>query len=168
MEISIFGSTAELIESTSAVVGKRAAAVIDHNKKVWGDLFLWDPMNGMVQFDRHALYPLLLQQRRKTSPWLGATLWLTDGAISLVKGIRRMTGGSYGGTFGYGDFGSIMAMGSAVVSVMFAIAAAIVLAPLIILGWCLRQWINHELVSESQRVVDQVGAFFAQRPSNQA
>ena len=65
MEISIFGSTAELIESTSAMVGKRAAAVIDHNKKVWGDLFLWDPMNGMVQFDHNALYPLLLPAKAK-------------------------------------------------------------------------------------------------------
>lgn len=161
MEINIFKSKVVLIQSTSPVPGKLAATAIDPKKRIWADLFLWDPMSGVVQFDGDTLYQLLVQERRKQSPWIAGALWVTEGAISVVKAIKRLTGGSYGGSLGYGEFGRMAGLASAVMAIVFAILAAVVLAPLTLIAWVLRKLIDQDMSSETQQVVDQVGTFFA-------
>jgi uncharacterized membrane protein len=163
MEINIYNSQAELIESTSPVAGKRCATLIDQNKKVWSNLFLWDPLSGLVDFDGDTLYQLLAQERRKQAPGLAAAMWVTDGVIALVKMIKRVTGRSYGGSMGYSDFGRIVAMAGVLMAIVFGIAAVLVLAPLMLLGWVLRKVFDHSIMSELQRVVDQVAAFLAEK-----
>ncbi|TXT40791.1 MAG: hypothetical protein FD135_919 [Comamonadaceae bacterium] len=160
MNIEIFGSSVQLLPATSPLPGRLAATAIDWKQKIWTALFLQDPMNGLINFESEVLYQLMRNAKVRQSRWLGVVLWVTDGAISVVNSIKRLSGGSYGGTFGYGSMGSMISSGSAIFTIVISILAFIALAPLTLVAWVLRFKMDRDIKAELQRVIDQVAVFF--------
>jgi hypothetical protein len=160
MLIEVFGVQLRVAQSTSPVPGKLAASVIAADQKIWADLFLWDPLSQMIQFDEEALDHILKGARRTNSPWVSGVLTVTDFGISIVKSIKRLFGGSYGGSLGYGQMGGITAMASAFAFVVVSILAAFIVVPLSILAGVLRYKINSDINKEKPRVLEQAIGFF--------
>ena len=165
MDIEIFGSSVQLLPATSPVPGRLAATAIDWKQKIWQDLFLQDPKNGLINFESEVLYQLMSNAKVRHSRWLGVVLGVTDGAISVVNSIKRLSGGSYGGTFGHGSMGSMISSASAVFTIVITILAFIVLAPLTLVAWVLRSKMDREIKGELQNVINQVAAFFETQAS---
>jgi hypothetical protein len=166
MRIDVFGVQLELTQSTSPISGKLAASVIGRDQKVWADLFVWDPLSQVIQFDEEALQLLLRGACRTRSPWVSGALTLTDFGISVVSAIKRLFGGSYGGSLGFGPVGAITATLSSLALIVVSILGAIIIIPLSILAWLLHQKINSDIDTERPRVVQQAIGFF-QTISNQ-
>jgi hypothetical protein len=162
MTLQVFGRRRTLLQSTSPLQGKLAASVVEGDGAAWPDMFLWDPMSGLLQYDEDRLAAFLQAAKRGESGVAAVILWLTDGAIIVVKWLRSLFGGSYGGAFGFGPLGSIVAMASAVLAIMAAIVAAVVLVPLSIVGGILRYRIGAQIRAEKQVVLTQVTSFFEQ------
>ena len=160
MFLEMFGVRVKLIQSTSPVPGKLAASVQEADSSVRPDFFIWDPMSAVVQFDETRLYELLGAAKRARFGWVSVVLRVTDFAISVVKGLRNLFGGSYGGSLGFGGLGSIVATASAVFFIIAAVAGAIVVIPLSLLAWVLRLKINAEIAAEREKVLAQVIEFF--------
>ncbi|HXD39861.1 MAG TPA: hypothetical protein VN649_04825 [Ramlibacter sp.] len=160
MFIDVFGVQLKLAQSTSPVPGKLAATVVAGDQRVWADFFLWDPLSQVIQFDEEALHQLMRGARRTQSPWASGALTVTDFGISVVQGIKRLSGGSYGGSLGFGQMGAITAMASALFFIVVSIMAAVVIAPLSIVAWLLRQKIDSDINKEKPRVLEQAIGFF--------
>lgn len=160
MFLEVFGARVKLIQSTSPIPGKLAASVQEADNSVRPDLFFWDPMGAVVQFDERRLCELLEDAKRSRLGWASVVLWITDFAISVVKGLRNLFGGSYGGSLGFGGLGSLVAMASAIFFLIAAVAAAVVVIPLSILTWVLRLKVNAEISAEREKVLAQVIQFF--------
>jgi len=52
-------------------------------------------MNGLINFESEVLEQLMRNAKVRQSRWLGVVLGVTDGAISVVNNIKRLSGGSY-------------------------------------------------------------------------
>ena len=160
MKIDIFGSSVQLVPATSPVPGRQAATAIDWTQKIWQDLFLQDPQNGIVNFEEDVLCELMRNAKFRQTKWLGLALGVTGGAMSIVNGIKRLSGGSYGGSLGYGSAGGLVSSASAIFTILIAILAFIALAPLTLVSWVLRAKMDRDIKVELQRVIDQVSVFF--------
>jgi hypothetical protein len=160
MLIDVFGLQLKLAQSTSPVPGKLAATVLAGDQRVWADLFVWDPLSQVIQFDEEVLHELMRGARRAQSPWASGALSVTDFGISIIQGIKRLFGGSYGGSLGYGQMGAITAMASAFFFLVVSILAALIVAPLSIVAWLLRHKINSDIDKEKPRVLQQAIGFF--------
>lgn len=163
--IEVFGARKELRQSTSPVPGKVCVAVVEHDGRAWPDLFLWDPISDIVQWDHARVEEFLRATKRRQSPLANAVLWTTEGMITLVRGIRGLFGGSYGGSLGFGQLGGLVAMMSAVLAIVAFLAAAVVLVPLTLIAWGLRAWIDQQVKKEAPKVVDQVQVFCRSLPA---
>lgn len=160
MFLEVFGIRVKLVQSTSPVPGKLAASVQEADNSIRPDLFIWDPMSAVVQFDEDRLLQFLADAKKSQRGWKTVVLWITDFAISVIKGLRDMFGGSYGGSLGSGGLGSMVAAASAIFFMIAAVAAAIVVFPLSLLAWLLRLKVNAEISAERQKVLAQVMEFF--------
>lgn len=74
MNIEIFGSSVQLLPATSPLPGRLAATAIDWKQKIWSDLFLQDPMNGLINFESEVLDKLMRNAKVRQSRWLGVVL----------------------------------------------------------------------------------------------
>jgi hypothetical protein len=160
MVLEMFGARVKLIQSTSPVPGKLAASVLESDNSVRPDLFLWDPLGSVVQFDEDRLSQLLADAKRSQHGWATLVLMVTDFAISVVKRLRSLFGGSYGGSLGFGGLGSMVAIASAMLFIVAALAAAVVVIPLSILAWVLRSKVNADISVEKEKVLANVIVFF--------
>jgi hypothetical protein len=162
MLIDVFGTRLELIRSTSPVPGKWAASVQGNGNSVIPDLFLWDPMVASVQYDEARLTEWLEAVQRSRLGLAALLLGVTDALIWAVKGARRLFGGSYGGSLGFGGLGALVAVMSAVLLTVATLAAALVLAPLSFAAWLLRKRLLTQVMSEKEKVLIQASEFFEQ------
>jgi len=160
MKIEIFGTSVQLVPATSPVPGYVAATAIDWKQKIWQNLFLQDPKNGTVSFEEQVLYQLMRSAKFRQAKWLGVVLGVTDGAMTIVNGIKRLSGGSYGGSFGYGSAGGLVSSASAIFSILINILAFIALTPLTLVSWVLNAKMNRDIKAELQSVINQVSVFF--------
>jgi hypothetical protein len=80
--------------------------------------------------------------------------------IRVVKGLRGLFGGSYGGSLGFGQMGGLVAATSALAFIVATIAAAVVVLPLSFLAWALRLHINGQIRREREKVSAQACVFF--------
>lgn len=158
--LEIFGVSVKLVQSTSPVPGKLAASVVQADGKVWADLFLWDPLSKVLQFDEDAFSQLLVSTKKAQGGWVSIVLWITDFMIRVANGLRGLFGGSYSGSFGFGQVGGLVAAVSAMAFIVATIAAAVVVIPLSCLAWALRLHINGQIRRERETVVAQVFGFF--------
>lgn len=165
--LEVFGVHLTLVPSTSPVPGKLSASVIATDGSVKADLFLWDPMSSVVQFDEGQLHQLLHEVKKAQRGWASIVLWVTDLVISVVNGLRAVCGGSYGGSLGFGQMGSIVTIASAMLFVVATILAAVVVIPLSLITWLLRRHINGQIRLERAKAINQAIAFFerAQEPA---
>lgn len=166
--LEIFGVQLRLVPSTSPVPGMRAASLVDASGAVRPNLFSWDPLGQIVHYEQDALYALVHDVKKSKAGVSLAVLWVTDFAIRLIKGLRSLFGGSYGGSFGFGSLGGMMAAISAVLFILASITAAAVITPLAILAWVLRYRIDREISVESQKVLSQVSEYFAEQEATPA
>lgn len=155
MQVTVFQSEFEMIESTSAIAGKFAASLTGEGE-VWSDAFIYDPKSKIVNFDKGQLYSFVHGAKKKASPAAMIFLTITDVAIRGINGVKGLFGGSYGGTMGTGQAGSMIVMASALLFIVVAIMAAIVVVPLSILGWLVRKKIDGEIAKESAKFIDQI------------
>ena len=158
--LEIFGVSLKLVQSTSPVPGKLAASVVQVNGKVWADLFLWDPLSKVLQFDEDAFSQLLVSAKKAEGGWVSIVLSITDFVIRIVNGLRGLFGGSYGGSLGFGQVGALVATASALAFIVATVAAAVVVIPLSCMAWALRLHINAQIRREREKVAAQVFSFF--------
>ena len=114
----------------------------------------------MHSFEEQVLYQLMRSAKFRQAKWLGVVLGVTDGAMTIVNGIKRLSGGSYGGSLGYGSAGGLVSSASAILSILITILAFIVLAPLTLVSWVLNAKMNRDIKVELQSVINQVSVFF--------
>jgi hypothetical protein len=158
--LDIFGIRLKLVQSTSPVRGKLAASVLEADGKARPDLFVWDPMSAILQFEEDRLGELLYAARKTVGGGLYLSLRAVELFIELVNSIRDLFGGSYGGSLGFGGFGGLAAMASAFFYLLATVAAAILNLPFQALAWLLRRRIQSQMRSEREQVLAQVLAFF--------
>ena len=160
MQISIFDTPVQLIQATSSVPGKKAAAAIDWKKRIWSELFRQDPLNGMVEFDSNVLNELMRAAKAKQSPYASGILGATDKLISIVRSFKKLLTGS-SNTMDHRPMGVGNLFAQIFLYVLVFVMTAIIVVPLGVVAWILRSKIDTEIQMETQRVVDQVGQFFA-------
>lgn len=161
MDISIFGQTYNLVESTAKSVGRMAASIQAPDGKILPDAFEFDPKSGIATFDEDSIYNLLHDAKAKTSPSAMFALMVTDILIRIVKGIRGLFGGQYSGSFGFGHAGTIIIAVSAIALLLVSIAAAVIIVPLMLVAWIIRKSIDSKIADEKSRLIDQVLSYFA-------
>jgi hypothetical protein len=161
----VFGAKFRFVQSTSPVQGKHCASIVGPDGSAWPDMFLWDPMSQLVQFDEDRLDALLFEQRRRQLTWLGALAWLADAGIYMARMVRALFSGSYGGSLGFGPMGSIVGIMSGVLLIVASAAAAVVIAPLALVGWIARTRMAAQVRRERQVLVVRAQAFFAENGS---
>jgi hypothetical protein len=154
--IEVFGWQSTLRKSTSPVPGKTSLAVVAPEGHAWTDVFLWDPVSGLLEWDQAKLEEVLFLAKRAQSPIVMSTLRSVEGLAGAVRWVRRVFSGSYGGSLGFGRMGSVVAMTSALMGVVMFLVAGVLLAPLIVIAWWIRLWINSQIRQEQQRVLAQV------------
>ena len=160
MKLTIFDNDIEILQSTSPVPGKLAASLTMANQSALPDAFVWDPMSGIIQYDEQVVMNLLGMLRKAKGGIVSIVLMISDGLIAVVKWIRRLFGGNYGGSMGYGQAGSIVAAASAILLIMISIAAAVIILPLSIVAWVVRKKVEIEVKAEKKRLLDEVSNFF--------
>lgn len=158
--LDVFGIHLKLVQSTSPVPGKLAATVVEADGKARPDLFIWDPMSAIVQFEEDRLTELLYAARRTMGGGLYLTLRTGEIFIEIVNSVRDLFGGSYGGSLGFGGFGGLAYMASAFIFLLATVAAAVVTMPFHAIAWFLRSRIKSQMQGERDRVIAQAIAFF--------
>src|SRR5690606_29812808 len=111
-------------------------------------------------WDDARLLELMRETKRKRSPVLNLLLLITDAMTWLVRSIRGLFGGTYGGSFGFGNAGGMIAAASAILGIVAYLLAALALAPLLVLGWTLRRWLDSSVGREKTLVLSQASEFF--------
>lgn len=160
MSLEIFGVKLKLVESTSPVPGRRCASVLTGDGSVWADLFVFDPLSGILEFDEARLKSLLIGAKRTQTPWMSWVLSICNGVRSAAGAFSRATDGSYGGTFGYGQAGSLVAMTSAWFRIFLVAAIFIFTIPFTLVGGFVAMLMEPQIKRERERALDQVIGFF--------
>ncbi|MCP5268386.1 MAG: hypothetical protein H6943_05005 [Zoogloeaceae bacterium] len=168
MDISIFGQTYSLVESTAKSIGRQAASIQAPDGKILPDAFEFDPKSGIATFDEDSVYNLLHDAKSKTSPIAMFALMVTDILLRIVRGIRGLFGGQYSGTFGFGSVGNLIMATSAIALLLVSAAAAVIIVPLVLAAWMIRKSIDNDIAVEKSHLINQVLSYFTTTASTAA
>lgn len=155
MQIYVFGQSIELVESTSHIPGKVTADGVDFTNQIWGNLFMWDPKTGFVQFDPPTLHVLILKAKFRQSPLTYALMQLVSAVTAVPRWLMRFFWMHLTQSPGIGNIALAMAGVG---------ATAPIALPLMALHEALQRLLDWHIRREYRPVIDQAGGFFESLP----
>jgi hypothetical protein len=165
MKLVAAGRSFEVVEATSPVPGRRAVVLVEAGGKAWPDLFLWDPMSQTVQYDGEQLREFIVSAALAQSKWAAIVLAITDAVTGVGRAIHRMASGGYGGSFGFGSAGGLIAAAGAIFNLLVQVAAFAATLPFRLLGGAVRLWLTRSVQAEEAKLVQAMPAVFAALPA---
>lgn len=166
MKVTAAGKTFEVVESTSPMPGRRSLVFVDDTGRAWPDLFLFDPLSQTVHYDAEEVSQFVMSARVSQVRLASVLLATTDTITALGRGAHRLASGGYGGTFGFGSAGGLIAAAGGLLNLLVQMVAFIVTVPFRLLGGAVRWWLSRSIWAEEQKLVQAMPQVFAAlRPS---
>lgn len=164
MQVTAAGETFDVVESTSPVPGRRSLVLVEVTGRAWPDLFLYDPVSKTVHYDPQQVRQFVMSARVSQARWASALLAVTDAIAALGRGVGRLASGGYGGTFGFGSAGGVIASAGAVFNLLVQVTAWVVTLPFRLLGGGVRLWLSRSVAAEEQKLVQSMPQVFDALP----
>lgn len=164
MKVIAAGKTFDVVESTSPIAGRRSLVFVEGTGRAWPDLFLYDPLSQTVHYDAEQVREFVMAARVSQARWASALLATTDAIVALGRGVRRLASGGYGGTFGFGSAGGVIASASALFNLVVQMATFVVTLPFRALGGGVRLWLLRSIAAQEQTLVQSMPQVFDALP----
>jgi hypothetical protein len=122
-------------------------------------------MSLTVHYDGEQLREFIVSAALARSRWAAIVLAITDAVTGLGRAIHRLASGGYGGSFGFGSAGGLVAAVGAIFNFLVQVVTFAATLPFRLLGGALRIWLTRSVQAEEAKLVQAMPAVFEALPA---